>query len=258
MSLFAHRRPTTDDILSPDFNTPWGAPTVPPFPIHFRDARIFTVAYRTDPDAVLSFVPPPLEPVSDVVLVHLYQMNDADWLGSYQEANVMVGVRLPGGAGSGGYSTHLFLNSDIGLAHGREVHGQPKKLARIAIETEQDLVVGRIARNGIDVLTATMPYGAAGADPAAMSQFFDFRTSFNLKAINHIDGRPAIRQITSRRLADVTVARCITGPCTVELRPNAQAPVWRLPVREPLQGWVWQADFSLVAGSIVHDYLAAA
>jgi acetoacetate decarboxylase len=42
----------------------------------------------------------------------------------------------------------------------------------------------------------------------------------------------------------------------VELRPNAQAPVFRLPVLEPLDGFLWRADFTLVAGRVVHDYLA--
>ena len=42
---------------------------------------------------------------------------------------------------------------------------------------------------------------------------------------------------------------CWIGPCTVELRPNAQAPVWRLPVLEPLEGFFWRANFTLVAGA---------
>jgi acetoacetate decarboxylase len=45
------------------------------------------------------------------------------------------------------------------------------------------------------------------------------------------------------------------GPCTVELRGNAQLPVARLPVLEPLLGIYWRADFTLVPGEIIHDYL---
>jgi acetoacetate decarboxylase len=53
----------------------------------------------------------------------------------------------------------------------------------------------------------------------------------------------------------VTVHEAWEGPCTVELRPNAQLPVFRLPVLEPLTGIHWRADFTLVAGRILHDYL---
>jgi acetoacetate decarboxylase len=79
--------------------------------------------------------------------------------------------------------------------------------------------------------------------------------NINYKVIPHIDGRTAIRQLTSRKLADVNVHECWAGPCTVELRPNAQAPVHKLPVREMGDGYFWCADFTLVAGTIIHDYL---
>ena len=99
-------------------------------------------------------------------------------------------------------------------------------------------------------------YKQQRADPAEMRAHFDFTTNLNLKVIDHIDGRPAIRQLTSRKLANIVVHECWKGPCTVELRPNAQAPVYRLPVLEALTGFYWRADFTLVPGQIIHDYLA--
>jgi acetoacetate decarboxylase len=230
---------------------------IPRFPFRFRNARILTVFYRTDPAAVAMLVPPPLEPAGDVVAIHIYDMRDTDWLGPYGECNVMVPARL--GAGPvAGYSPYLFLGSDVGVAHGREIHGQPKKLADVTLENQGDLLVGRVARNVIDVVTATMPYRQQQADPAGMRQFFDFAQNYNLKAIDHIDGRPAIRQITARRLAELEVHDCWSGPCTVELRPNAQAPVFRLPVREMLVGYDWRASFTLVPGTVLYDYLEGA
>jgi len=251
------QRPTEQDIVAPGFSTPWDAPTVPPFPFQFRQARILTVFYRTDPDAARFLVPPPLETTTDIAAIHIYDMTDTDWLGPYAEANVMVGAHLPGRA-EGAYSPYLFLSSDVGVAHGREAHGQPKKLAIPKLDVRGDLIVGSVTRNGIDVITATMAYKQVRCDPSEMTQHFDFATNLNLKVIDHIDGRPAIRQLTSRKLTDVTVHECWSGPCTVELRPNAQAPVFRLPVIEPVTGYYWRADFTLVSGDIVHDYLADA
>ena len=247
-------RPTEDDIRQGGFSTPWDAPMIPPFPFRFRNAEILTLYWRTDPAAMAFLLPPPLVPVGDIACVHIYKMNDTDWLGSYTEANVMFGAELPGKA-SGAYSPYLVLSSDIGVAHGREVHGQPKKLGQPALEVRGDLVVGTVARNGIDVITGTMPYKQRRVAPEALAPHFDFATNLNLKAVEHIDGRPAIRQLTSRRLAEVTVHEAWEGPCTVELRANAQLPVFRLPVLEPLQGIHWRADFTLVAGRIIHDYL---
>jgi acetoacetate decarboxylase len=246
---------TEADILRPGFSTPWDAPTIPPFPFRFRNAEILTVAWRTDAAAIARVLPPPLKATSDVVLAHIYRMTDTEWLGPYGEANVMVGAELPGTPHRGAYSTYLFLSSEVGVSHGREIHGQPKKWGEPKLEARGDLVVGTVSRNGIDILTATMPYKQLAGNLAELD-YFDFAMNINLKVIDHIDGRPAIRQITGRRLAEVTVHECWRGPCTVELRPNAQAPVFRLPVCEMLDGFHWRADFTLTTGSVLHDYLA--
>ena len=102
-----------------------------------------------------------------------------------------------------------------------------------------------------------MAYKQSACEAADIKPYFDFATNINLKAIDHIDGRAAIRQLTSRALSDVVVHEAWTGPCTVELRANAQLPLFRLPVLEPLEGFYWKADFTLVQGRILHDYLEA-
>jgi acetoacetate decarboxylase len=257
-SKYGVTRPSVEDIRKGGFSTPWDAPTIPKFPFRFRNAEILTLYWRTDPEAISFLLPPPLEPVGDVACVHIYRMNDTDWVGAYGEANVMIGARLKNtakGDRTGAYSPYLVLSSDGGVSQGREVHGQPKKFGQPSMEFRGDLMVGTVERNGIDVITGTLPYKQVTASADDLTPHFDFGTNLNLKAIDHIDGRPAIRQLTSRKLTDVKVHEAWTGPCTVELRPNAQFPVFRLPVIEPLQGFYWRADFTLVAGEIIHDYL---
>lgn len=242
-------------ILQPGFHTPADAPHVPPFPFSYRNAEILTLAYRTSDRAIEEVLPEPLEPTSDVVVIHIYKLNDTDWLGPYTESNVMVGARLPGTA-EGAYSPWLFLSSGAGVAQGREVHGQPKKDAKVKLKARGDAWVGQVKRNGIDVITGTLAYKQKRCQPDALRKYIDFGLNINLKSVDHIDGRPAIRQLTGRRFADVTIHESWEGPCTVEVRPNVQAPVFRLPVLEMLDGFYWRADFTLVPGVILHDYLA--
>jgi acetoacetate decarboxylase len=250
------RRPSVEDICRPGFSTPWDAPTVPTFPFSFRNVEVLTLSYRTTTAAVERVLPPPLEPTTDVVLIHIYRMNDVDWLGTYGESNVMVGARYAPAAQAGSYSPYLFLSSDVGVVHGREIHGQPKKLGEVSLRADGDAWVGLIRRNGIDVVTGTLGYKQYKGSLDELGREIDFALNINLKAIDHIDGRPAIRQLTARKLADLTVHECWSGPCSVELRPNVQAPVFRLPVVEPLVGYYWRADFTLVEGRVLHDYLA--
>ncbi|HST39072.1 MAG TPA: acetoacetate decarboxylase [Conexibacter sp.] len=242
------------------YSTPLDAPLVPRFPVGYRDVSVLTACYRTDPAAIDALLPAPLQRLGDVVMVHVYDMPDVDHFGAVRECNVMVGAQLdaPGEPGhvAGGFSVALLIDSDMGLALGREVHGQPKKLGSPRLEQRGDLTVATVRRNGIDVITATTPYKRQRASLDELNAHFPFAENLNLKLIPQIDGTPALAQITARKLADVRVHECWRGPGTVELRANAQVPVWRLPVREPLDAFCWRADFTLAAGRIVHDLLS--
>lgn len=238
------------------FSTPLGAPLVPELPIRFRDTEIFTVAYRSEADAIASLVPAPLEPVGDTVLLHLYAMHDPDRFGPHREFAVQIGVRLRGSDVRGAYSPFLLLSTDGGLATGREIYGQPKKLGTPTLEARGDLLVGVAERNGIDVATMTMPYKPMRGSLDDLLARVPFATNVNLKVVPSVTGEAAIRQLTARTLEDVVVHECHVGPATVELRPNAQFPLSRLPVVAVEQGYHWRTDFTLPFGRVLHDYLA--
>jgi acetoacetate decarboxylase len=225
--------------------------------MRFRDVVILTARYRTEIEAARKLLPEPLEPAGDTVLIHIYEMNDTDGFGSYNESAVQVAAVYTPTGERGFYSPYLFLDSDGGVAAGREIYGQPKKLGFPKIEVRQDLVVGTVARNGIDIITMTMPYKIQALSPAEMLDNLEFVTNFNLKVIPAVDGGNAVCQLTARDLLDVQIHECWKGPTTVELRPNAQAPAYRLPVLEMLDGYFWRCDFTLDFGRVLHDYLGS-
>lgn len=244
--------------MSEPFSSPLGAPLVPELPIRFRDTEILSIWYRSDPDAIAGLLPAPLEAASDVVLLHFYAMHDPDRFGPHREFALQLDARLPGRELRGAFSPYLLLSTDGGLATGREIYGQPKKLGRPTLEAHGDLLVGVAARNGIDVVTGTMPYKPAVGSIETLLELVPFATNLNYKVVPHVTGETAIRQLTARTLEDVTVHSCFVGPATVEIRPNAQFPVQRLPVRTMGEGYHWRADFTLPFGRVVHDYLAPA
>ncbi|MFD0715586.1 acetoacetate decarboxylase [Paenibacillus sp. GCM10027626] len=238
-----------------DFSTPRGAPLVPQFPIQFRDTAILTIVYRTSRQAVEAVLPEPLVAASDYVMMHYYHMRDPDWFGPHFEYAVQVDAALPGAGVRGAYSPFIMLTTDGGLATGREIYGQPKKSGKPSIEVNGDLIIGRAERNGIDVATVTLPYKQTRASIDELKSYIPFTNNINYKFVPHIDGRPAIRQLTSREFDNVVVHECWKGPGTVELRPHAQFPVYRLPVESFVEGFYWRVDLTLVFGRIIHDYL---
>ena len=231
--------------------TPFDAPLVPRLPLRMRQTEILTVVYRTDREASARLLPASLDLLGDLVLVHLYRMHDADWFGAYGESAVQIPARHPATGTVGAYSPYLFVESDGAVAAGREVYGQPKKQAAVSLAPDGDLLVGRVTRNGIDVLTATMAYKQRAADAADLERHAAFRTNLNLKVVPSVDGGIAVRELTARTLADVDVRWAWRGPGTVELRPNAQAPVHRLPVLDVVEAFHWCADFTLVPGEVL-------
>jgi len=239
--------------------TPIDSPVTGLPPASFRDGEVLTFQYATDPAAIRALLPEPLEPVNDTVQVQVSRWGDVPGAGrDIHECNVMVAARYRGAGGTteGSYSPYFWVESDRAMAGGREFHGQPKRIAEITVQTVGDLHVGRVRHNGFDIFTGTMQYKAAPSSLERLRSRVDPITNINFKVINHIDSRPAIRQLTARDLTDVEVHECYAGPCTVDIRPTATAPLYRLPVRAFGEGYYWRTDFRLVGGRILHDYLA--
>ncbi|HYX84124.1 MAG TPA: acetoacetate decarboxylase [Gaiellales bacterium] len=234
-------------------STPYGAPLVPPLPLRLRQTEILTVVHRTDREAADGLIPAPLELASDLCVVHVYRMHDAEWFGRYCESAWQLPVRLPDGTGAV-YSPFLVLASDGAVAAGREAYGQPKKAGRVTLRPHGDLLVGRVRRNSIVVATATMAWKQAPAAEDALDEVVDGAgRNVNLRVRQEEHGVVS-RELVLRELGDVEVREAWTGPATLELRPNAQMPVHLLPVRDVVLGLHRVVDMTLEPARIVHRY----
>jgi acetoacetate decarboxylase len=239
--------------------TPLDNPTYGLPPAQYRDGEVLTFQYLTDPEAIHALLPEPLQPVNNVVQVQVSRWGEVPGAGKdLHECNVMVAARFDDSNGTvtGAYSPYFWVESDRAMAGGRELHGQPKRIATVQVETVGDLHVGRVIQNGFEIFTGTLQYKARPSSLERIRSRVDPITNLNLKIIHHIDGTQAIRQITARDLTDVRVDECYEGPCTVEIRPTATAPLFRLPVRSFLEGFYWRTDFRLVGGRVLHDFLS--
>jgi acetoacetate decarboxylase len=78
-------------------STPSGAPLVPPLAIRLRRTEILTIVYRTSRAAAASLIPQPPRLASDLCVLHVYHMHDAEWFGVYCESAWQIPVLLPDG-----------------------------------------------------------------------------------------------------------------------------------------------------------------
>ena len=234
-------------------STPAGAPLVPLLPIRLRRTEILTVVYRTARDAAGALVPRPLRLASDLCVLHVYHVHDAEWFGDYCESSWQLPVILPDDTPAV-YSPFLVLESDGAVAAGREAYGQPKKAGQVCLEARGDLLVGTVARNGIDVATATMCWKQRAGSGSELDRLIPgAELNVNLRVRQEEEGVIS-RELVTRCLTDVVEHEAWTGPATLEMRPNAQVPAYLLAVRDVVLGLHRTIDLTLAPGRIVHRY----
>ena len=162
-------------------------------------------------------------------------------------------MRVPDGTAAV-YSPFLVLGSDGAVAAGHEAYGQPKKAGQVSLEPNGDLLVGRVARNGIEIATATMCWKQTPSSGAELERLVaGSGVNVNLR-LRQEEGDSFSRELVARDFADVVEHEAWTGPGTLELRANAQAPVHLLPVREVVLALHRLIDLTLAPGRVVHRY----
>jgi acetoacetate decarboxylase len=237
-------------------STPFGAPLVPVLPIRLRRTEILSVVYRTTPAAADSLIPQPLRLASDLCVLHVYHMHDAEWFGEYCESAWQLPVLLPDGTPAV-YSPFLVLASDGAVAAGREAYGQPKKAGKVRLAAHGDLLVGTVRRNGIQIATATMCWkqrAGSGGELERLMPGADLNV--NLRIRQEEEGIVS-RELVTRRFTDVIEHEAWSGTATLELRPNAQLPAYLLAVHEVVLGLHRTIDLTLPPGHVIHRYQAA-
>jgi acetoacetate decarboxylase len=118
-----------------------------------------------------------------------------------------------------------------------------------------DTLVGTLEYSGALVARATMGYGHQTMEPEDAERAAG-SPGVVLKIIPHVDGKPRILELVRFGYGDVVVKEAYTGPGTLDLYPHALAPLAELPVREIVSVTHTVSDVTLLAGEVVHDYLA--
>jgi acetoacetate decarboxylase len=237
-------------------SSPFGAPLVPVLPVRLRRTEILSVVYRTARAASDSLIPQPLRLASDLCVLHVYHMHDAEWFGDYCESAWQLPVLLPDGTPAV-YSPFLVLESDGAVAAGREAYGQPKKAGEVQLAAHGDLLVGTVRRNDIQIAMATMCWKQRAGSGGELERLIPGADlNVNLRIRQEEEGIVS-RELVTRRFTDVIEHEAWSGGATLELRPNAQLPAYLLAVREVVLGLHRTIDLTLPPGHVVHRYQAA-
>ena len=243
---------TEAEVKERAFAMPLTSPAFPPGPYRFVNREFFIITYRTDPEALRSVIPAPLEFTDPIVKYEFIRMPDSTGFGDYTETGQVIPVAFRGERG--GYVHAMYLDDESPIAGGRELWGFPKKLAKPTLHDEIDTLVGTLDYGPVRIATGSMGYKHKPVAREAVLHALG-EPGFLLKIIPHVDGTPRICELVRYRLGDVDLKGAWSGPAALELQPHALAPLTDLPVLEVISGIHLIADLTLNLGEVVHDYL---
>jgi acetoacetate decarboxylase len=228
---------------------PGHTPLYSRLPQYFPDSEVLQVVYETDPEAIADIVPEDLEVPEPAEAMVTFFKFPFSTLGPYNEFALDVKVKLDGQDKY--FTAYNYVNSDTGLAAGREIWGVPKKFAHVNIEKNYDLVVGSLERPaGYRLITAIIrPEQPASLQPSTV-------TRMCLKIIPSAgdNGKPVV-QLVDRYRHRLAAKVAWSGPCSLHFNePSELDPVHRIKPNRILRCVYGTFDYVLDFGRVVRDY----
>ncbi len=210
----------------------------------FMATRSLTVLFETTPEAVKALLPPPLEPTTEAA--------GSAWIGDIGNSNCVgpfmggaLYLRARYGDLVGNYCVTMPMSTDAAVAFGRELYGEPKKLAKIVFESQGEHVWGSAERYEIRYLS--LRGRMEGPGPTGRHQ----SSTFHFKYLPRPDGSgfdhpPLLVHITS----EVNVEAAQRGRGELVLRDSPHDPVADIPVTQVVEA-IYAEGVSYTSGKIL-------
>lgn len=196
---------------------------------HFMGMRGLSVLFETDPDAVQALLPPPLEPTPEPLgTAWVGEVAASNCVGPFRGAAVYLRARY--GDIVGNYCLTMPMSTPEAVVFGRELYGEPKKVAAIIFETQGDHVWGSAERRGVRFLSLRGRVTREGRPGRTQTSTFHFK--FTPRPDGHgFDSPPRLVRV----VGDVTVQVARLGRGELVFRDSAHDPIADIPVRQVVE-----------------------
>ncbi|MFG1378749.1 acetoacetate decarboxylase family protein [Xanthobacter autotrophicus] len=136
----------------------------------FVGAELLVVDFLTRPQIVASILPPGLEPAAKPVITVTIGRWRSNCVGDFTGASVQVSARH--GDLEGAYMLAMYMDSDRSVFFGRDLFGEPKKMARTSLHRHGPQMHGYVERDGVRLIDLRATLGPdAGAARIALRNF---------------------------------------------------------------------------------------
>jgi acetoacetate decarboxylase len=189
----------------------------------FVNGEMLSVDFLSEPEFVAAVLPPPLEPADSPAITAMVGRWQSNCVGDFHGGAIYVSARHDGVDGA--YVLAMYMDGDMPTIYGRDLFGEPKKLAESQVHRHGSEFSGWVDRGGVRLieLRASLPDEIGPSEGEG--------TNFNFKA------RPAANgvgleedAILTRATFQSIVAGGRQGTGTVTLRGNVHDPLNEIPI----------------------------
>ncbi len=196
---------------------------------HFLGVRQLAVYFETTAEAIRELLPPPLEPTPNPLgVVWFAEIGNSNCMGGFIGGGVYLRARYQDIIGH--YCIAAPRSTADSMAVGRDLFGEPTKLAKVVFDTTNQHVWGHAERYNVRYFSARGRYDEEA--PTGRSEF----SSFQFKFLPRSDGGgfdcpPRLVHVTST--LNATTAR--RGRGELVFRESAHDPLADIPVRQVVE-----------------------
>jgi acetoacetate decarboxylase len=211
------------------------------------EAQNLTIEYATDPETVKAMVPQPLV-ANEEGLVQLSFGHAVMRPGDGVEIPIGTfnfGVHVTYEGKPGIYVVTMAFDDEVTVITGREMFGEPKKIADIAFRNSDDTVAADIARHGITFAAFKGRLGKAVAPQEYTSHSYTFKFTLKVDGSGFDHDPQMLRLIWKHKQLE---ARDVTGE--LSLFESAFDPVIDFPVQRLLKA-TWSRTLTSSSGEDV-------
>lgn len=184
----------------------------------FVNGERLAIGFLTTPETVRRLLPPPLEPAAEPLVVVGIGRWQSNGVGDYAGASLNLAARH--GEDEGGYALAMWMDTEPAVTFGRDVFGEPKKLANARLFRDGDRFRAHIERHG----TRLVEMDAEITDWTGPAR--EERIAFNFRSRTAVDGAGLDGPAVLTRATFVTdVKRAGTGTGSIVLRGTEHDPL---------------------------------
>jgi acetoacetate decarboxylase len=203
----------------------------------FGGAQMLSVEFLSDPEFVAAVLPPPLEPLAAPRMRAMVGRWQSNCVGDFAGGCVYVACAHQGVEGE--YNLAQYMDGDAATIFGRDLFGEPKKVARSALRRRGQLMRGTIERGGVTLV------GIEAELTRDLGPFEATRESYNVKSRPAADGHGLEEDaLLTRAHYEIAARVSLEGEGRLALAGTVHDPLGEIPIAGIIRATYFEGDLA--------------